>query len=458
MNRLPHEIFKAYDIRGIVGKTLTTDIIKIIGHSIGSEAQARGLTSIAIGRDGRLSGSELSHSLAEGIQKSGINVLDVGMIATPMLYLAAHELCNYSGVMVTGSHNPPDYNGLKIVLGGESLAAESIQNLRIRIEKNDLVSGEGSYRKQDIAEMYLKRIVGDITLERPIKIVVDCGNGVAGAFAPTLYRRLGCEVTEIFCEVDGNFPNHHPDPSVPDNLRDVIHALNTTDAEIGLAFDGDGDRLGIVTKNGKIIYPDRQLMLFAADVLSRNPGGQIIFDVKCTRKLAPWIESHGGKPIMWKTGHSFIKRKLKETGALLAGEMSGHIFFKERWYGFDDGLYAGARLLELLSRQEDCSTTLNSIPDSINTPELQIKLKEGENYALITQLQKNPRFDDSEQVVTIDGLRVEYKDGFGLARSSNTTPVIVLRFEADNEIALKRIQDDFRMVILQAKPDANLPF
>jgi phosphomannomutase/phosphoglucomutase len=380
------------------------------------------------------------------------------MVATPMLYLAAHELCNYSGVMVTGSHNPPDYNGLKIVLGSETLASESIQNLRIRIEKNDLVSGRGSYRKQDIAEMYLKRITGDITLERPIKIIVDCGNGVAGAFAPTLYRRLGCEVTEIFCEVDGTFPNHHPDPSVPENLRDVIHALNTTDAEIGLAFDGDGDRLGVVTKDGNIIYPDRQLMLFAADVLSRNPGGQIIFDVKCTRKLAPWIESHGGKPIMWKTGHSFIKGKLKETGALLAGEMSGHIFFKERWYGFDDGLYAGARLLELLSHEEDCSSTLNSIPNSVNTPELQIKLKEGENYVLISKLQKNARFDDSERVVTVDGLRVEYKDGFGLARSSNTTPVVVLRFEADNEIALKRIQDDFRKVILQTKPDANLPF
>lgn len=458
MKKLPHEIFKAYDIRGIVGKTLTTDIIRIIGHSIGSEARARGLTSIAIGRDGRLSGSELSQSLAEGLLTSGINVLDIGMVATPMLYLAAHELCDYSGVMVTGSHNPPDYNGLKIVLGGETLAAESIQNIRVRIEKNDLVSGKGSYSKQDIAEMYLKRITGDITLERPIKIIVDCGNGVAGAFAPTLYRRLGCEVTEIFCEVDGTFPNHHPDPSVPENLSDLIHALNTTDAEIGLAFDGDGDRLGIVTKNGNIIYPDRQLMLFAADVLSRNPGGQIIFDVKCTRKLAPWIESHGGKPIMWKTGHSFIKAKLKETGALLAGEMSGHIFFKERWYGFDDGLYAGARLLELLSRQEDCSATLNSIPDSINTPELQIKLKEGENYALIKQLQKNARFDNSERVVTIDGLRVEYKDGFGLARSSNTTPVVVLRFEADNKIALKRIQNDFRKIILQTKPDANLPF
>ena len=458
MYKLPQEIFKAYDIRGIVGKTLTAEITKAIGHAIGSEALARGLLSIAIGRDGRLSGPELTQALSKGLQISGINVIDVGMVATPMLYFAAHELCNYSGVMVTGSHNPPDYNGLKIVLGGETLAAETIQDLRIRIENNDLVSGNGSYRKQDIAEMYLNRITSDITLERPMKIIVDCGNGVAGAFAPILYRRLGCEVIEIFCEVDGNFPNHHPDPSVPENLRDVIHALNTTDAEIGLAFDGDGDRLGVVTKNGNIIYPDRQLMLFAADVLSRNPGEQIIFDVKCTRNLAPWIERHGGKPIMWKTGHSFIKGKMKETGALLAGEMSGHIFFKERWYGFDDGLYAGARLLELLSRQADSNSTLNSIPDAINTPELQIRLEEGENYTLIAQLQKTARFDNSERVITVDGLRVEYRDGFGLARSSNTTPVVVLRFEADNKIALKRIQDDFRKVILQAKPDAILPF
>ena len=458
MYKLPHEIFKAYDIRGIVGKTLTAEITKALGHAIGSEARARGLTSIAIGRDGRLSGSELTQALAKGLRISGINVLDVGMVATPMLYLAAHELCNYSGVMVTGSHNPPDYNGLKIVLDGETLAAESIQDLRARLENNDLVNGNGNYCKQDITEMYLKRITSDIKLVRPMKIIVDCGNGVAGAFAPTLYRRLGCEVIEIFCEVDGTFPNHHPDPSVPENLRDVIHALNTTDAEIGLAFDGDGDRLGVVTKTGDIIYPDRQLMLFAVDVLARNPGGQIIFDVKCTRNLAPWIERHGGKPIMWKTGHSFIKAKLKETGALLAGEMSGHIFFKERWYGFDDGLYAGARLLELLSRQADSNSTLNAIPDAINTPELQIRLEEGENYTLIAQLQKTARFDNSERVITVDGLRVEYRDGFGLARSSNTTPVVVLRFEADNKIALKRIQDDFRKVILQAKPDAILPF
>ena len=458
MQKIPHEIFKAYDIRGVVNKNFTAAIVEAIGHAIGSDAKERNLTSIAIGRDGRLSGPDLSQALARGILKSGIDVVDVGMVATPILYFAAHELCDFSGVIVTGSHNPPDYNGLKIVLGGETLAADAIQALRLRLEKNNLSHGSGTYRQHDITEDYLQRISGDIKLARPLKIVVDCGNGVAGAFAPTLYRNLGCEVIDLFCDVDGNFPNHHPDPSVPENLSDVIHALKTTDAEIGLAFDGDGDRLGLVTKEGNIIYADRQLMLFAADVLSINPGGQIIFDLKCTRNLATWIEQHGGKPIMWKTGHSFIKGKLKETGALLAGEMSGHIFFKERWYGFDDGIYAGARLLELLSRQSDISYTLNALPDAISTPELQIKLKEGENYALITQLQKSAQFTNPEQIITIDGLRVEYSDGFGLARSSNTTPVVVLRFEADNESALKRIQEDFRKNILQAKPDAALPF
>lgn len=458
MSTLPREIFKAYDIRGIVETALTPEVVEQIGHAIGSEARTRQLTAIAVGRDGRLSGPRLVQALTNGIRKSGIDVIDVGMVATPVLYYAAHELCNYSGVMVTGSHNPPEYNGLKIVLGGETLAAETIQSLRLRIEQNNLTHGQGGYRQHDIVPAYLQRIVEDVKLARPIKIVVDSGNGVTGILAPELYRRLGCEVIELFCEVDGTFPNHHPDPSVPENLQDVIRTLATTDAEIGFAFDGDGDRLGVVTKDGSIIFPDRQLMLFAADVLSRNPGSQIIYDVKCTRTLAPWITQHGGKPVMWKTGHSFIKAKLKETGALLAGEMSGHIFFKERWYGFDDGLYAGARLLELLSKQADPDAVLHALPDTINTPELQIRLKEGENHTLIAQLQQEADFPEANQVITIDGLRVEYKDGFGLIRASNTTPVAVLRFEADNQDALKRIQQDFRRIILQARPDANLPF
>ncbi|MXS84572.1 phosphomannomutase/phosphoglucomutase [Nitrosomonas sp. HPC101] len=458
MSNIAPEIFKAYDIRGIVETVLTPAAVERIGHAIGSEARERQLTAIAVGRDGRLSGPELVQALTNGIRKSGVDVIDVGMVATPVLYYAAHELCHYSGVMVTGSHNPPEYNGLKIVLGGETLAAETIQALRLRIEQDNFQYGQGNYRQHDIVPAYWQRIVDDVKLVRPIKIVVDSGNGVTGALAPELYRRLGCEVIELFCDVDGTFPNHHPDPSIPENLQDVIHTLATTDAEIGFAFDGDGDRLGVVTKDGSIIFPDRQLMLFAADVLSRNPGSQIIYDVKCTRTLAPWIKQHGGKPIMWKTGHSFIKAKMKETGALLAGEMSGHIFFKERWYGFDDGLYAGARLLELLSREADPAVVLHALPDTINTPELQIILKEGENHALIAQLQRNADFPEAEQVITIDGLRVEYKDGFGLIRASNTTPVAVLRFEADNQAALDRIQQNFRRIILQAKPDAVLPF
>ena len=455
---LPKEIFKAYDIRGIVDHSLTPDIVSAIGQALGSEAAARGLSTIVIGRDGRLSGPNLSQALAQGIQSTGVNVIDVGMVATPMLYYAAHEWAGYSGVMVTGSHNPPEYNGLKMVLGGETLYGETIQALRTRVESGNLQRGQGTYSQRSVTEEYLAKIIGHIKLTRPIKLVVDCGNGAPGAYAPTLFRKLGCDVIELFCDVDGTFPNHHPDPAHVENLQDVIRTLKSSDAELGFAFDGDGDRLGVVTKEGNVIFPDRQLMLFAADVLSRKPGAEVIYDVKCTRNLKPWIEQHGGKATMWKTGHSLIKGKMRETGAQLAGEMSGHVFFKERWFGFDDGLYAGARLLEILSREKNPNAVLNALPDAISTPELQIKLKEGENYALIEELQKTAKFDNPRDVITIDGLRVEYADGFGLARSSNTTPVVVLRFEADNEAALKRIQNDFRRVISAAKADVVLPF
>lgn len=454
----PSAIFKAYDIRGIVGDTLTEAGVETIGRAIGSEALARGRDSVVIGRDGRLSGPALAAALARGLQAAGVNVIDVGQVATPMLYYAAHELGTLSGVMVTGSHNPPQYNGLKMMLAGDTLAGEAIQALRTRITGNDLAAGSGGYRRHDIRAAYLERIIGSVKLQRPMRIAVDCGNGVAGATAPELYRRLGCAVDELFCDVDGRFPNHHPDPSQPRNLEDLVAALKRGDAEIGLAFDGDGDRLGVVTKSGKIIYPDRQLMLFAADVLSRVPGAEIIFDVKCTRHLFGWIRRHGGKPLLWKTGHSFIKKKLKESGAPLAGEMSGHIFFRERWYGFDDGMYAGARLLEILSRSADPGAVLEALPDSVSTPELQWQLAEGENYALMDQLQKSAAFPSASEIITIDGLRVEYADGFGLARPSNTTPVIVLRFEADNADALRRIQDDFRRVLLGVKAGAVLPF
>ncbi len=454
---VPKEIFKAYDIRGIVGKTLTPDIVESIGHALGSEAAARSQKTICVGYDGRLSGPELAAALSKGIRKAGIDVINLGLVATPVVYFAAYHLNTNCGVMVTGSHNPPDYNGLKMVLGGDTLSGEVIQGLRQRIETNNLATGEGKESSYDIDDEYIAKISDHIKLARPMKIAADCGNGVAGAFAKKLYEALGCEVEELFCEVDGHFPNHHPDPSVPDNLKDLINALKTGASEIGLAFDGDGDRLGVVTKEGNIIYPDRQLLLFAEDVLKRDPGATIIYDVKSTRNLAPWIKERGGNPLMWKTGHSLVKAKMKETGSALAGEMSGHVFFKERWYGFDDGLYSGARLLEILSQFEDPSAILNALPDSVSTPEQHINMKEGEPHALIATLQKTAKFDDAD-VLTIDGLRVEYADGFGLMRPSNTTPVIVLRFEADNATALQRIQDDFRAVILAAAPDVKLPF
>jgi len=458
MTPIAPEIFKAYDIRGIVDQSLTADAVRTIGQAIGSEARERGLRTIAIGRDGRLSGPELAGALAEGINRAGVDVVDIGCVPTPVTYFAAFDLGTESCVSVTGSHNPPDYNGLKMVLGGQTLFGPLIQDLKQRIDEGRLVTGEGKLRHADVKEAYLKRIVGDVRLARPMKIVVDCGNGVAGGFAPELFRRMGCEVIELFCEVDGSFPNHHPDPSKPENLKDVIRVLKETDAELGLAFDGDGDRLGVVTKDGEIIYPDRQLMLFAADVLTRNPGAQIIFDVKCSRWVAESVRFQGGKPLMWNTGHAFIKAKLKETGAPLAGEMSGHVFFKERWYGFDDGMYAGARLLEIISRWQDANWPLKNLPNAISTPELNLKMKEGEPHALIAKLQKEGRFPGARELITIDGVRAEYKDGFGLARASNTTPVVVLRFEADNQDALERIQAEFKATLETIWPGLHVTF
>ena len=454
------EIFKAYDIRGIVDTVLTPAAVRAIGHALGSEAVTRGQQAIAVGRDGRLSGPALAAALADGIRAAGVDVIDIGCVPTPVTYFAAHELGCDSCVSVTGSHNPPDYNGLKMVLGGQTLYGDMIQALRRRIADQDLVhaSMPGGLRSAEVDSAYIERIVADVKLSRPMKIVIDCGNGVAGGIAPELFRRLGCEVVELFCEVDGHFPNHHPDPSKPENLQDVIRALRDTDAELGLAFDGDGDRLGVVTKDGEIIYPDRQLMLFAEDVLSRVPGGEIIFDVKCTRNLAPWIRARGGKPTMWNTGHALVKAKLKETGAPLAGEMSGHMFFKERWFGFDDGLYAGARLLEILSARADANAALKALPNAVSTPELNLAMNEGEPFELVQRLKACTHFFAAEEVITIDGVRSEYADGFGLARPSNTTPVVVLRFEADDEAALARIQATFRSAIDAVWPGLSLPF
>lgn len=453
--QVPSSIFKAYDIRGIVPSTLNAEIAQQLGRAFGSAALAAGEKSVAVGRDGRLSGQELGRALILGLTEVGINVIEIGMVTTPMLYFAASTLCQ-SGIQITGSHNPKDYNGFKMVLAGKAIHGEEIQHLRQAIEAESWqFNPTGQVTQADVFPAYLERIASDIKLARPLHIIVDAGNGIAGATAPAIFRALGCKVTELFTEVDGNFPNHHPDPSKPENLQDLIAALQNSDAELGLAFDGDGDRLGIVTKDGTNIFPDRQIMLFAQDVLSRVPGGEIVFDVKCTQQLAPFIEQAGGKAVMFKTGHSLIKARMRETNAPLGGEMSGHIFFKERWFGFDDGTYAGARLLEILSRSTDPSAVLNALPSSHSTPEMNIACAEGEPHQLVTQLVANAEFDASAKVSTIDGLRADWPDGFGLVRASNTTPVLVLRFEGQTPEALERIRTQFLALVRNVKPDAE---
>jgi phosphomannomutase len=475
-------IFKAYDIRGVVPSTVNESVAEALGRAFGASALAQGETVVAVGRDGRVSGPALSAALIRGLVASGVDVVDVGMVTTPMLYFAACTLAN-SGIQITGSHNPKDYNGFKMVLAGRAIYGDEIQGLRQRMEAPTLVASRtalppeganfprggpsensssptspprtGKITHVNVLAPYRDRIISDIKLARPMKVVIDSGNGIAGASAPGIFRALGCEVTELFSEVDGDFPNHHPDPSKPENLKDLIAALQTGDAELGLAFDGDGDRLGIVTRDGQNIYPDRQMMLFARDVLSRVPGGAIIYDVKCSQRLAPEIEAAGGVPMMYKTGHSLIKAKMKEVDSPLGGEMSGHIFFKERWFGFDDGTYAGARLLEILSKVADVGALLNGLPTSFSTPELNVACKEGEPHSVVEQLIKTASFAPPAKISTIDGVRVDWPDGFGLIRASNTTPVLVLRFEGHTEAALKRIETDMLKLLRSVKPDAS---
>ena len=454
-------IFKAYDIRGVVPSTLTEEVAYHLGHAFGTHAASHGETVVAVGRDGRLSGPALSQALIRGLVDVGVQVIDIGAVTTPMLYFAASTLCA-SGIQVTGSHNPKDYNGFKMVLGGRAIYGDEIQSLRIIMQNETWVlKSGGSVKQVDVTADYQARIVSDIRLHTPMKIVVDCGNGIAGATAPSIFRAIGCEVIELFSEVDGNFPNHHPDPSKLDNLKDLLHALKYSDAEIGLAFDGDGDRLGIVTKDGNIIFPDRQMALFAQDVLSRVPGGTIVFDVKCSQRLGPAIKEAGGEPLMFKTGHSLIKAKMKEINSPLGGEMSGHIFFKERWFGFDDGTYAGCRLLEIVSKSADASAVLNALPTSFSTPELNVACAEGEPHRVSAALLDlvasgnlpSPAF--KPEVCTIDGLRIDWIDGFGLIRASNTTPVLVLRFEGHTPEALSRIEKDMLVLLRTVKPDAQ---
>lgn len=440
---LSSEIFRAYDIRGIVTEQLSLAMVYHIGLAIGTQVQRNGEDSIAVGADGRLSSPELSQALMAGLADTGCRVLDLGAVPTPVLYFGVKTLGTESGVMLTGSHNPSNYNGCKIVIGGQTLANEAILALHDLIESQDYIRGIGEIETHFVDQTYQDRICSDVKLTRPLKVVLDAGNGIAGDIAPKLFKQLGCDVIPLFCEVDGNFPNHHPDPGKPANLVDLQRAVAEHKADIGLAFDGDGDRVGVVTETGQMIYPDKLLMLFAADVISRNPDAEIIYDVKCTRLLDPFIQNLGGTPTMWKTGHSLIKSKMIQTGALLAGEMSGHIFFKERWYGFDDGIYSAVRLCEILANSTTSASTLFSrFPEDVSTPEINISVTEDEKFELVAELQK-AKFPTGK-VSTIDGIRVDYSDGWGLVRASNTTPVLVLRFEGETQAVLQRIQDEFQ--------------
>ncbi len=451
-------IFRAYDIRGIVDEGLTANAVKLIGQAIGTENINRGKKEIVIARDGRTSGPRLLEALTEGLIKSGCNVINIGAVPTGVLYFATHHLGTGSGVMLTGSHNPPNYNGLKIMLNGDTLAGKSIMDLYKSIVNGGLEEGEGSEQEMDIVDDYIDYISSDIQLENELKVVVDSGNGIGGEIGPQLLEEIGCEVIPLYCDVDGSFPNHHPDPSVPENLQDLILTVKESDADIGIAFDGDADRLGVVTKQGEIIYPDRLLMLFAQDVLTRQPGASIIFDVKCTGHLPKEIVKNGGLPIIWKTGHSFIKEKIKETNAALAGEMSGHFFFNERWFGFDDGIYAAARLLEIIDQEDrPAEEIFAELPNSVSTPELKCHTAEGENYAFMEKFKQVADFPDAN-ITTIDGIRADFANGWGLIRCSNTTPCLVLRFDADTEETLETIKEEFRTQILAVDDSLKLPF
>ncbi len=452
-------IFRAYDIRGVVTETLTPDVVREIGRAYASECLERGIEKAVLARDGRLSGPDLIDALSEGIRSCGMDVIDIGMVPTPVLYYATHHLDTGTGIMVTGSHNPPEYNGLKMMVGGDALFGEGITALYERLQAGNLKTGKGGYSTVDVLGDYLERITSDIKIKRPMRIAYDCGNGVAGTAAPALFDGLKCESTGLFTTVDGNFPNHHPDPAKLDNLQDLIKTVKDNNLELGLAFDGDGDRVGVIDDEGNVIWPDRQMVLFAQDVLSRNPGANIIYDVKCSKVLPDAIKEAGGVPDMWKTGHSFIKARIKETGALLGGEMSGHLFFKERWYGFDDALYAAARLLEILSATDrKASEIFGEIPNSINTPELNVLLEEdGAQHAFIEKFTQQADFEGAK-LTTIDGVRADFDDGWGLVRASNTTPSLVIRFEADTQEALERIQSEFRETMAKTDSSITAPF
>ncbi len=457
---LPFSVFKAYDIRGTVPEQLNVSFAYLLGRALARRAHNCGTNRIVVGYDGRISSPELSHSLQKGILDEGIDTIDIGMVPTPLVYFESYSQKIGAAVAITGSHNPPQYNGFKMMIGGKALYGDDVLALRdemLQLQSRPISEKKGEAHNKDIVQAYVDRVASDVKLIRPIHVAIDCGNGVAGIVATKLFRALGCRVTELYCQVDGSFPNHHPDPADPHNLEDLQRTLEQTDCEVGLAFDGDGDRLGVVTRSGNIIWPDRQLILFARDILTRQPGATIIYDVKCSRHVTSAVEAAGGKPLMWRTGHSLIKAKLAETGAPIAGEMSGHVFFKERWFGFDDGMYTGARLLEILSRDADPTAVLDALPEGISTPELKIEMEEGQPYKLIKTLQEQAHFPSATSIINIDGVRAEYEDGFGLARASNTTPVIVLRFEGDSQQAIDRIRNEFKAVFAEFAPTTNLP-
>lgn len=451
------EIFRAYDVRGVVGETLTANAAYLIARAFAATALEQRGHRVAVGGDGRHSTPHLREAVLRGLVESGCEALDVGCVPSPLLYYATHVLEAHAGIMITGSHNPAQYNGLKMTIGGAPLAGPAITALRNRIKRGAFAAGAGRSASTDVIERYIERVAGDVPVGRPLKVAIDCGNGVAGLVAPQLYERMGCAVTGLYTDVDGDFPHHHPDPAVPENLEDLIACVRREGADVGFAFDGDGDRLGVVTNAGEVIWPDRLMMLFAEDILSRHAGAKIIYDVKCSARLGALVAKRGGEPVMCRTGHSHIKTKLRETGAPFAGEFSGHLCFGERWYGFDDALYSGARLLEIIGGSPLSAEALFArFPAGFGTPELKVRTTEAAKFKVVEQLADRGDFGDGK-VTAIDGVRVDYPDGFGLVRASNTSPMLTLRFEADSAAGLRRIRARFNAALAAVAPELSIP-
>ena len=451
--QINEHIFRANDIRGVAYEDLTEEVVHLLGRSLGSETLSRGIDELIIGRDGRVSSPEIMNWLSSGILSTGCNVIDIGIVTSPMFYHSTFELRASSGVIITGSHNPAEYNGFKIVFKNQSTSSDEILLLKRRILNGEFFSGEGKVDKAEIKESYINRIVESIKLSKSLDISIDCGNGAAGVVAKEVYERLGCNVIELYGDPDGLFPNHHPDPSKEENMLDLIDSVSKNNSAVGLAFDGDADRLGVVSPKGEMIYPDRQMILFSRQVLDSNPGGAVVFDVKCSKLLPDEISLLGGNPLICKTGHTFIKQKIRETSALLGGEMSGHIFFNDRWPGFDDGIYAGARMLEIIAKSED-KNVFESVPNMISTPEINIAAADDRKFEIVDRFIKDSKFENAN-TIDIDGIRVEFDKGWGLLRASNTSPFLVLRFEAETEEDLEEIKEMFYLNLRRIEPTTN---